>query len=155
MNAQVIQQPPIRIVMLRHTGSYDDVGAVFDQLWTWVTANNVPVQKTIGIYYDNPDYVATAQLRSAACVEVPDSFQFSNNTVLPLEDTQIAGGPYVTTRFVGPYEQLAPIWSQLTRYVEHDLRRQISLNPAYEVYVNDASDTPPDQLITDLYMPIV
>lgn len=155
MNAQVIQQEPLRIVMLRHTGSYDGIGDVFDQLWTWVTANNVPVQKTIGIYYDNPDFVPAAQLRSAACVEVPANFQFSNNTVLPLEDTQIAGGPYVTTRFVGSYDKLAPVWSELTRYVERTLGRRISSNPAYEVYVNDASETPEDQLITDLYMPIV
>jgi AraC family transcriptional regulator len=71
-----------------------------------------------------------------------------------LEITSLAGGDHATTRFVGPYEQMAPVWSQLTQYCEETLGRRISDNPAFEVYVNDPSDTPANQLITDLYMPL-
>jgi len=141
--------------MLMHLGSYDGVGPVFDQLWGWVTENKVPVQRTIGIYWDDPDVTPAPQLRSAACVEVPGDFQVTDRGGLALDVTEIAGGPYVTTRFTGPYEDLAPVWSDLTRHVEQTLRRQISENPAFEVYVNDASDTPPERLITELYMPVV
>src|SRR5258708_22312029 len=118
MNAQVIHLDPVRIVMLRHTGSYDDIGPVFDQLWTWVTANSVPVQRTIGIYWDNPDEVPASKLRSAACVEIPGDYQVVDRGGLPLDVSEIAGGPYVTTRFTGPYEDLAPVWTDLTSYVE-------------------------------------
>jgi AraC family transcriptional regulator len=154
MNAQLTQLAPIPVVMLRHTGSYDGVGPVFDQLWGWVTSNSVPVQRTIGIYWDDPDEVPANKLRSAACVEVPLGYQVTNNGGLPIELQYIAGGAYVTTRFVGPYEKLAPVWSELTRYCGQ-IGREISDNPAFEVYVNDASDTPADQLITELYMPVV
>ena len=141
--------------MLPHQGPYEQISAVFDQLWNWVTANNVPSQRLIGIYYDNPDYTAAAQLRSAACVEVPAGFQITNSGGLPLQVQDIAGGTYATMRFVGPYEKLAPVWSNFTNYIEGTLRRKISdNNPAFEVYVNDPSNTPPDQLITDLFMPL-
>ncbi len=154
MNIQVNNLPAARIVMLRHTGSYDGIGDVFDKLWTWVSSHNVPVQRTIGIYWDNPDEVPTEKLRSAACVEIPDSYQITDSGGLSLILDQLAPGDYATTRYVGPYENLGPVWGELTSYVEQTLRRAISENPAFEVYVNDPSDTPPSQLITDLFMPL-
>jgi AraC family transcriptional regulator len=115
MNAQVIQMDTIPIVMLRHQGSYDAIGPVFDSLFQWVTAGGVPVGRTIGIYWDNPDYVSASRLRSAACAEVPPDFRLTDPGGLPLEISEIAAGRFVTTRFVGPYEELAPVWSQLTQ----------------------------------------
>ncbi len=155
MNAQLTQIAPIHVVMMRHVGSYDDVGPVFDTLWNWCEANRVPTQRTIGIYYDNPDNTPVNQLRAAACFEVPYGYQAPNTGGLEITVEDIPGGAFATTRFVGPYEKLAPVWQELTNYVERTLGKQISENPAFEVYVNDASETPPNQLITVLYMPVV
>jgi len=147
--------PAIPVVMLRHVGPYEGLSDEFDRLWNWVTAQNVTATRTIGIYYDNPDYVATSRLRSAACVEVPATFQIADAGGLPLELGKIAAGEYATLRYVGPYEDLAQVWSGMTKHIEKKMRRQISGSPAYEVYVNDASDTAPKDLITDLYMPLL
>lgn len=155
MNIQVLQVVPIRVVVLRHTGLYEGLETAFDRLWTWVEAHNVQPGRTIGIYFDNPDLVPSSQLRSAACVEVPPSFTLSNSTGLPLEMDWIAGGEYATTRHVGPYDRLERVWAEMSREVEGPLKRRIPEDvPAFEVYVNDASETPPNKLITDLYMPV-
>lgn len=90
MNAQVIHLDPVRIVMLRHTGSYDGIGPVFEQLWGWVESHNVPVQRTIGIYWDNPDEVPVNKLRSAACVEIPSDYQVTDSGGLSLILDQLA-----------------------------------------------------------------
>jgi len=156
MNAQVTQLSPIRVAMMRHTGPYDGLGPVFDKLWSWVELSGAETMRTIGIYYDNPDFTPAAQLRSAACFEVRGGYQMENNHGMPVSIEEIPGGTYVTTRFVGPYEKLEPVWTELTNYIEGTLGRQISeVNPAFEIYVNDASETPPDELITELYMPVV
>jgi AraC family transcriptional regulator len=155
MNAQVIHLDPVRIVMLRHTGSYDGIGPVFDKLWGWVESNSVPVLRTIGIYWDNPDEVPVNKLRSAACVEIPADYQVTDSGGLSLILDQLAPGDYAMASCVGPYENLAAEWTNLTTYCENTIRRKISNNPAFEVYVNDPSDTPPSQLITELYMPLV
>jgi len=153
MNYQVIQLAPIRVAMLRHTGSYDEVGPVFDKLWQWVESHKVPVLRSIGIYWDDPDEMPASQLRSAACVEIPPDYQVGGWGAP--EVSQISGGTYVTATFTGPYEDLAPVWNDLSSYCENDLRRTISEEPAFEVYVNDPSDTPANQLVTELYMPVV
>ncbi len=155
MNVQVLQLAPIRVAMLRHFGSYDGIGAVFDQLTAWVDSHGVPAQRTIGIYWDNPDYVPESRLRSAACVELPADYQVTDLGGLPIVSERLPGGAYATTEFVGPYEDLAPVWSRFTQYIEGPLRRRISQTPAFEVYVNDPSTTPPNELITELYMPLL
>src|SRR5947209_5067777 len=106
MNVQVVQLAPIHVAMVRHTGPYDGLSPVFDQLWDWVSANNVPTQRTIGIYWDNPDFTNASKLRSAACYEVPADFRLTSSGGLNISIEDIAGGEYATTRFVGPYEDL-------------------------------------------------
>ncbi len=155
LNVMVSQFSPIHVVMLRHTGPYEQMSQVFEQLTAWVEKNGIPALRTIGVYWDNPDYTPAAQLRAAACVEVPAGFQPIATSGLRLSVEDIAGGEYAFMRYTGPYEQLAPVWSEFTNYIEKTLRRKISDNPAFEVYVNDASETPADQLVTELYMPIV
>ena len=156
MHVDVSQQFPIRVVMIRHTGSYDEIGPVFDQLWSWIERNGIETQRTIGIYYDNPDYTPVAKLRSAACFEVRGAFQLGDTQGLPITCEEIPGGQYAVTRFTGPYEKLAPVWTAFTNYLEGAFGRKIHPdNPAFEVYVNDASVTAPNDLITDLYMPLV
>ena len=141
--------------MFRHTGSYDQLGDKFEQLWNWVTNSGVPAKRTIGIYWDNPDFTPTNRLRSAACVEVPIGTELENHGPLPIELSEIAGGNYATTTFVGSYDKLAPVWTQFTAQIEGALNRTITQNPAFEVYVNDASETPPEKLITELYTPVL
>ena len=155
LNIQVHAFPAIPVVMLEHIGPYDGLSAEFDRLWAWVEANGVPAKRTIGIYYDNPDHVPSSRLRSAACVEVPDSFAIVDAGGLALSVGRIAAGEYATLRFVGPYEDLAEVWSGMTDHIERRMRRRIVDDvPAFEVYVNDASDTAPEDLVTDLYMPV-
>lgn len=155
LNIQAHAFPAISVVMLRHQGAYNGLSAEFDRLWAWVEAQGVPAERTIGIYYDNPDQVPVSRLRSAACVEVPASFRLADTGGLPLETGTIAAGEYATLRFTGPYEELTEVWSGMTDHIERRMRRGISENPAFEVYVNDASDTAPQDLITDLYMPLL
>jgi hypothetical protein len=155
MNINFLQCPPIHVVLYRHVGPYEQLSPKFDELCQWASTNSIPVKRTIGIYWDNPDYTPARKLRSAACVEVDESVNIQSFDRLPLETAYIAGGEYATTTFVGPYEHLAPIWSQFTDAIESQYRRMISQNPAFEFYVNDASVTPPNQLITELYMPLV
>jgi len=154
MNIQIKQESPIPLAMIRHTGPYDQLAPKFEQLYEWVEAQSVPAQRCIGIYWDNPEHVPAHQLRSAACVELPMYFVPTGIMGTSIELSTLAGGEYAVIRFIGPYDQLGRVWADFIRHIEQRLKRTISENPAFEVYVNDASTTPPDQLITDLYMPL-
>jgi AraC family transcriptional regulator len=155
MNVQLVQIDPIKVVMLRHTGPYDQIGPKFDQLWQWSKSQSIPSGRVLGLYGDNPDYVEASLLRSAACVEVPEGYQITDPNGLSLEAGAIAGGSYATTRYVGPYEEMTAVWSRFTQQIEGSLGKEISDRPAFEVYVNDPAETPASELVTDLYMPLL
>ena len=140
--------------MIRHTGPYESIGPVFERLWGWVSSRHVRVLRTVGLYYDNAEEVPSSQLRSAAAVEVPLDYLLTDAAGLPITIETVTGGDYAMTTYVGPYEGLAAVWAQLADYAEKRLKRTISQNPAYEVYVNDPEDTPAERLITELYMPL-
>lgn len=155
MNVEITQLYPTRILMIRHQGSYEGISTPFEKLCNWADQCGVQYSRVIGIYYDNPDYVPESQLRSAACIEVAPGLILPNFGGLRIEDSMINGGKYGTITVVGPYESLAMAWTQLTLNLEKKMGKSIRDNdPAFEVYVNDAETTPPEQLITELYMPI-
>ncbi|MBS1718985.1 MAG: GyrI-like domain-containing protein [Armatimonadetes bacterium] len=156
LQVNIVNCPAVPVAMMRHVGPYDELSQVFDMLSGWVDQNNVQAIRWIGIYWDNPDETPANQLRSAACVEVPNNYQIPPSIGAPITLEQIPAGPFATCRYVGPYEGLDKVWTEFTAQIEGPLGRQISGSiPAYEVYVNDASDTPPQNLITELYMPLV
>ncbi len=156
VNVQTLTLGPTKLVLIRHRGDYEQIGAKFDALWQWIEANDIPALRTIGIYYDNPDHTPTAQLRSAACAEIPYNYQVSLSGSPGVEIDELRPGQYAVARHVGPYEQLGRAWQMLIEEIEGRMNRQISENdPAFEVYVNDPSDTEPVSLITELYMPLV
>lgn len=154
METQYIEVRPIPVIMVSHIGPYEGIGSKFEQLWKWIGDNGIPATRSIGIYYDNPDFVPANRLRSAACAELPEGYRVTapgNPGIFGF----IAGGTYVATRYVGPYESLAPVWAEFTKIIENQLHRTIrEADPAFEVYVNDPEITPPAELVTDLFMPI-
>jgi AraC family transcriptional regulator len=154
MNIETVWLKPIPCIMLFHTGPYEQIEQKFTELWSWIQANGVPGMRSIGIYFDNPDHVPPHQLRSAACVEVPDEWTPPARG-LPGQLGEIDGGTYARVVHRGPYDQLAAVWEAMTKEIEGPMGKTIPENiPAFEIYVNDAETTEPDQLVTELYMPI-
>ncbi|HLO98711.1 MAG TPA: GyrI-like domain-containing protein [Fimbriimonas sp.] len=154
MNVDFVNQNEITVAMIKHTGPFEQLAGEFDRLWQWVTENNVPVQRTIGIYWDNPEEVPASKLRSAACVEIPAGYMITNTAGLPIEKGHIAPGLYARYRYMGPYEEMEPVWTEFLSWVQDDCGKTISENPSFEVYVNDPSDTPPAQLLTEMFLPV-
>ena len=74
----------------------------------------------------------------------------------PAELTEHRGpaGRYASTVHVGPYDRLGDTWSRLMRewIPAHDLR--IKDGQSYEVYLNNPEQVAPDQLRTEVNVPV-
>lgn len=155
MDIQVVTLPPTPIIMLSHSGAYDAIGPKFEKLWEYVSANGIPAQKTLGIYWDNPEFTPVDELRSAACVQVPLGYTPPANFASSgLQLGNLAPGDYAMATVTGSYDQLSAAWGNLVAHAEGAMGRAISDNPAFEVYVNDPAETAPNNLITELYLPL-
>lgn len=143
---------PLTLVGIPHQGSYMEIGKSFDKLFALAVSRNIaPVDaRSIAIYYDDPDVVAEDSLRSVAAL-VPTQAIAAE---APLTSVSIAGGDYAILRHRGAYGELHQayrwFYGEWMAVSGHALRDA----PCFEDYLNDPKDTPPSELLTDIYVPL-
>lgn len=75
---------------------------------------------------------------------------------LPGKDNIYAGempaGKYATCVHTGPYDAIAPAYTALTQFVMENGYEATGV--AYEAYLNDPSNTPPEAVMTQILFPL-
>ena len=152
MQVTRVHRKPIRVAFVRHVGPYSECGAAWDRLLTRLGAEGWlgPNIEHIGLCHDDPHVTETQHVRYDACVTVDESFRPSGE----IGAQKIEGGFYAMTTHHGPYEQLNEAYLELIgRWVPQrgvELRSQ----PCLEIYLNSPENTEPEELLTDIYLPL-
>jgi AraC family transcriptional regulator len=94
--------------------------------------------------------VPEEQLRSRAGIIVNEDFTFE----APLEPAEIAAGPYAVLRYQGPYADMKAAYQWLYGVWLVKSGKEPGNAPAFEEYINNPRDTPPTELLTDIYLPL-
>jgi effector-binding domain-containing protein len=66
---------------------------------------------------------------------------------------EIPEGQVATCLYTGPYTEIEAAYSALTEWVEENGYEAAGM--AYEIYLNDPSETPPEQLMTQIAFPLI
>jgi len=152
MNVRIETIAPIRVAFRRHVGPYDEVGATWDALLPALGKEGFLAGgvRFIGLCHDDPGVTPPEKLRYDACVEVDEGF-------VPLgeEGVQIiGGGEYATTTHFGAYNRLGITYGRLFGEWLPRSGREPRTAPCFEVYLNSPDDTDPEDLLTDIYVPL-
>jgi AraC family transcriptional regulator len=153
MNVEIIQMPEFRVATVRHLGPYMRISEAFARLGEAVARTGLlgPGSKMIAIFHDDPETTPAAELRSDAALSVaPDA-------VIPpgLGEATIPAGRYACARHVGPYEGLPDSWARLMgQWLPASDERMKNDGVSYEIYRNTPQDAKPEQLVTELYLPL-
>jgi AraC family transcriptional regulator len=144
--------PALRAATVRHVGPYIQIDKAFNALFGWLMARGfiVPDLRMVGIYYDDPAAVAESELRSRAGVVLMQPIAIEP----PVEYADIAEGRYAVLRHKGPYSdmQAAYHWFYGEWLVQSGKEARDA--PVFEEYLNNPRDTPPTELLTDIYLPL-
>lgn len=144
--------PARRLATLPHTGSYMEISRTCQALCTMIATRNWtgPEMRLICVYYDDPEIVPEAELRSRAGVVVDEGFIMEP----PLEEVRLAAGPHAVLMHRGPYSSLgaAHQWLYGQWLVNSD--REPADAPPFEDYRNSPRDTPPSELLTEICLPL-
>ncbi|MDA7966158.1 AraC family transcriptional regulator [Ruegeria sp.] len=144
-------EPARRIVALPHMGSYAEIGKSFEafgalcesrQLWPHLG----PV---IGLYLDSPDTVPEAELRSYAGAEFS-----GEKTPEGMEALDIPGGKTAVLTYKGPYSGIHAAYHSLFGNWLPASGEEPADQPCYEIYLNDPRDTAPEDLLTEICLPL-
>ncbi len=152
MDATIKRIPEQRVAFIRHVGPYDQCGGAWSRLCMKLGPEGRlgPGATFIGLSYDDPDVTPADKLRYDACVTVGDDFEPAGEIGVQT----VGGGAYAVTTHHGPYDKLYETYAELCgQWIPaHD--RTIRAEPCLEIYLNDPESTPPEELLTDVHMPI-
>ncbi|GAA0526025.1 AraC family transcriptional regulator [Pigmentiphaga daeguensis] len=147
---QIASFPGASLAALSHTGDYLRIGATFDRLFMLAGSRNLlrGEPRSFGIYYDDPEQVATQDLRSEAGLEAPPGVALD----APLHRVELPAGRCAVLEHTGPYSELESAYAWLFGGWLPASGEQPADFPVFEEYVNDPKTTPPSDLKTRIYL---
>lgn len=144
--------PKMQAATVAHRGPYIEIGRAFEKLFGTLGARGLlgPGQRMFGIYYDDPASIAEAELRSRAAIVAASPIAIEP----PLEAAYLAGGEYAVLRHKGPYADMRGAYQWIYGTWLPRSGREPADAPCLEEYLNTPRDTPPTELISDIYLPL-
>jgi AraC family transcriptional regulator len=144
--------PVMHIAFMRHVGPYDRVGETWGKLFAWAGPRGLlgPHTQAVGVVHDDPEVTPPEHIRYDAGMTV--SKDIKPCCELGVQD--IGGGEYAVAGHRGPYTGLGETYAQLCGQWLPVAGREPRSAPAFEIYCNSPRDTPPEDLFTEIYIPL-
>lgn len=144
--------PEMRLAALSHQGDYAKIGHAFQSVAvTFNTQNLWPhARGMVGVYYNSPTETPEPELRSHAGIRVEAGIDMPEG----LNEVTLPAGRHIVVTHKGPYSGLAAAWDTLysTILPQQDV---LPANSApFEIYLNDPMNTAPEDLITEICVPL-
>lgn len=152
MDIEFKQLEPVRVAYLRHIGPYEECGAVWERFCAWAGPKGIFTPETAfyGLCHDDPKITPPDKIRMDACITVADSFEPEGEVGV----MDILGGEFAVTLHKGPYEGLAETYETLLGMALPQSGREYGEGPSVERYLNSPTDTPPEELRTEIHIPL-
>jgi AraC family transcriptional regulator len=152
MEVEITNRPELRVAAVHHVGAYDRISEAFDRLGAIAGQAGLfgPGASMIGVYHDDPEKTPEDKLRSDAGITIQPA------TKLPtgLTELKIPAGRYARATYKGPYNGLPAVWSQLKSEWLPKSGHRRGDGVAYELYRNNPMNAKPEDLLTDIYIPL-
>lgn len=148
---EIKETSPMTLIGLNHSGAYMNIGKTFEASGAMIAARGLwkHCGAVMGVYYDDPAAVAEDDLRSFAGAEwrggdIPEGF----------ETADLPGGRVAVLTYKGPYATIKSGYDALYGGWLPTSGETPGNAPCYEVYLNDPRTTEPEELITEICMPL-
>lgn len=150
MEVRIEEVDAMRVAFVRKTGPYNECGEAWSKLCSWAGPRGLLRMgaKYIGVGHDDPQVTPPDKIRYDACVTVDETINGEGEIGIQT----VGGGEYAVTIHKGPYENLEATYAELMGKWLPRSGRQIGGNPCFEMYLNDPDSTPPDELLTGIYI---
>jgi AraC family transcriptional regulator len=153
MNVAIEDMPERRVATVHHVGPYDRIAEAFERLAVlvgpeWI-ARNASAQM-LAIYHDDPQTTPAEQLHSDAGLTVPEGMPLPEG----MGEVRLPAGRYAHTTHAGPYTTLGDTWARLMGEWLPRSGHRVGGRTSYEVYRNTPITAAPEDLRTELYLPI-
>ena len=143
---------PLPVAILPHHGDYMNIGATLSHAESLLTLRGqLPAAQAryFGIYYDDPDACPASALRAEVAIYTGEA-----PVAAPFEQRLLPGGRYAVLHHRGTYAGLHRAYDWLCRDWLLQSPYRLAETPCIEEYRNDCKTTPPQELLTDIWLPL-
>ena len=142
------------VIYIRLTGDYklNDYGGTWGRLFQFIKEQKLPMGdfSPLCIYHDDPKVTPAEKLRTDVCMVMPVK-------VAPKSDVGfkvIPAGRYAIFLYKGPYDNLQAVYDTIYGKYLPEMECTIRDEASAERYLNNPCDTPPEELLTEIYIPV-
>jgi len=153
MNVRIETLPQRRIIRVRETGPYmESAERAWKILCDWAGPKGLFGPNTLlaGIGHDDPSITPAEKIRYDAAITVDREVALEPPVVADV----LAGGDYAIITHQGPYQKLEDSYKVIMGQWLPQSGREFRESPTYEVYRNDPATTAPEDLLTDIHIPL-
>ncbi|MCB9903045.1 MAG: GyrI-like domain-containing protein [Planctomycetes bacterium] len=152
MTVEIKRLEARRMLRVRHLGPYSECGSAWERLMPFAGRHGLfgPHTVCFGLSHDDPQKTPPEEIRYDACISVPDDFVAEP----PFELFDFEGGEYAATLHRGSYAGLAQAYDLLHCEWLPKSGRELRAGPCVEVYLNWPHEVAPEELRTEVLMPL-
>ena len=149
---EIREQPATRLAAIEHVGPYEGIESAFDKVCEIATSRNLWPQSKgmMAVFYDDPDETPVDMLRSHAGIVLPDDVQIPND----MQKVSIEQGRVAVLTYKGPYTLLKNAYEYFFSTWLPQSQEKRRQDPPFEIYLNSPQDTPVDELLTEICLPL-
>jgi AraC family transcriptional regulator len=103
-----------------------------------------------GVSHDDPDITDVEKLRYDACISKSKDVKLEGN----VEIRTIKGGNYAVFLHMGAYEKLIDTYNSIFGPWLGKNNIELRDVPCFEQYMNSPEETAPENLLTEIYIPV-
>jgi len=148
---EIVTREATRIAYVRSVGPVEAIAAAFGELFAFAAARQLPIDGgALGISYDDPVVTDPARMRFDAALPVADDVEGEGNVLV----RTVPGGAFAVTRYRGPYTEMHNAYVELVGQWFPRSGREPANAGCLEFYLNDPREHAPEDLLTDIWVPI-
>ncbi len=139
-----------RLAAIEHRGDYQTIGNSFAQVQIFFAARRLPLGRSFGIYFDDPESIPEKELRAEAGLATDAAIDGHD----AIRIVEIPAMLCASVLHEGPYAELERAYRHLFRDWLPQSGYEAADYSCFEEYLNDPRDTPPPALLTRVHLPI-
>lgn len=145
---------PQPVIYIRLSGAYmnNDYCAAWKKLWSFVQEQKLfcPNMQHLCVYHDDPKVTEPDKLHTDVCLTL-DHLPTPKGEI---GTKTIEGGKYAIFKYQGPYNNLGAVYDMIYSQLLPANGYRIGTSSGYENYLNNPGDTAPENLLTEIFIPI-
>lgn len=152
LEPEIRQIDEMKVIYIQAIGDYNNVGPAWGRLCEFAGRKGLFGPETImlGLSHDDPEITETDKLRYDACIVVEDNVKPEGEVGMK----SIAGSNYAVFIHKGPYRELMSSYNDIFRNWLPQSNYELGDSAPFEIYLNDPEKVMPEDLRTEICIPL-